>query len=355
MRRLTRAPSGPARCWPLARRWAQCGVLLPFLLLAGAFALPAGAHDARPLSIEITQQSADLYRARLRVPPTVPEDDHPTITWPANCRIVSDRITPDSVTPDELVLARCADGLDGRTLGVHYPIYNPSLSTLFRLTSPEGTVRTQVLAPDQPEWTVPPETTWKGGALGYVELGIRHIWTGLDHLLFVSGLLLLAGNIRRVLVAITGFTLAHSLTLSLSVLRIVQPPQPPVEAAIALSILFVAYEIARPAPNSIARRYPLVVSSCFGLLHGFGFAAALREAGLPPNEQALGLLSFNLGVELGQIAFIATAVAVVWPLTKAIRARLATPPSQSLWDSRWGYALGIPAAFWFFERIAALA
>ena len=328
-------------------RVASCGKLLALVLLTSGFALPAIAHDARPLSVEITQQSTALYRARLRVPPTVAEDDHPALTWPTNCRVVSDRVTPDAATPDEVMVARCPDGLEGRTLRIHYPLYNPSLSTLFRLRSSRGTVRTQVLPPDQPEWTVPAQSTWQQVALGYLELGIRHIWTGIDHLLFVSGLLLLAGNMRRVLLAITGFTVAHSVTLSLSVSGLVQPPQAPVEAAIALSILFLAYEIARPAPDGLARQYPVLVASSFGLLHGFGFAAALREAGLPANDLALGLFSFNLGVEVGQIVFIAVALAVFWPLARMIKRPAATDP-------RWGYALGIPAAFWMFERLAAL-
>jgi hydrogenase/urease accessory protein HupE len=350
MRKLQRAADcgrlGSAA--PSARRRRAARVsLLASLLLASGFAPLASAHDARPLSIEITQQSADLFRARLRVPPIVADDDRPAIAWPANCRVVSDRITPDSVTPGEVMLARCADGLDGRTLRIHYPLYNPSLSTLIRLTSSHGAVRTQVLPPDRPEWTVPPETTWKRVALGYLELGIRHIWTGIDHLLFVSGLLLLAGSMRRVLLAITGFTVAHSLTLSLSVTRLVELPQAPVEAAIALSILFLACELARPARDGLARRHPLSVASSFGLLHGFGFAAALREAGLPAHDLALALFSFNLGVEAGQIVFIAAALAIIRPLAGPKKGHPASDP-------RWGYALGVPAAFWLVQRLAAL-
>jgi len=347
MKRMERAGSCVRRAASCVLRGASCVLRAALVLLASGVALPATAHDSRPLSVQITQQSAELYRARLRVPPTVAEDDHPSLTWPANCRVISDRVTPASVIPDEVAVARCADGLEGRTLRIHYPLYNPSLSTVFRLTSSPGSVRTQVLPPDQPAWTVPAESTWQRVAIGYFELGIRHIWTGIDHLLFVSGLLLLAGNMRGVLLAITGFTVAHSLTLSASVSGLLHPPQAPVEAAIALSILFLASEIARPAPDGFARRYPLLVASSFGLLHGFGFAAALREAGLPANDVALGLFSFNLGVEIGQIVFIGVALAVFWPIAKAMKSRAATDP-------RWGYALGVPAAFWLFQRLAAL-
>jgi hydrogenase/urease accessory protein HupE len=251
--------------------------------------------------------------------------------------------------PEQVVLLSCPGGLEGRGLRVGYPLYNPSLATLFRLTKLDGTVLTQVLAPDRTTWSVPEDSTWTSVALSYLELGLRHIWTGVDHLLFVSGLLLLAGTLRRVVLAITGFTLAHSITLSLSALGLMRLPQAPVEAAIALSIIFLAYEIARPKPDGLARRYPLLVSSSFGLLHGFGFAAALREVGLPTQELALGLLCFNLGVEIGQLAFIIAVLAVFgWAMRVVRSSNLETP------GSFWGYALGVPAAFWLFQRLAAL-
>jgi hypothetical protein len=339
---------------------ARASTSLQYLQLAGVLAVaaclvgpPASAHDARPLSVDITQQSADLYQARVRVPPTVTEDDRPSIVWPSNCRLVSDHLSVDPPSPDEVVVVRCGGGLEGQVLRVRYPIYNPSLSTLFRVTRAPGSVLTQVLAPDEPEWRVPLESTWKTVALSYLELGFRHIWTGIDHLLFVTGLLVLAGTWRRVLLTITGFTLAHSLTLSLSASGLVRVAPAPVEAAIALSILFLAYEIARPVPDGLARRYPLLVSSSFGLLHGFGFAAALREVGLPPHELVLGLLCFNLGVEMGQIAFIGVLLALVRPL-----ARMACRASSRLRalevrrpGTLWGYALGIIAAFWLYQRL----
>jgi hydrogenase/urease accessory protein HupE len=209
---------------------------------------------------------------------------------------------------------------------------------------------TQVLPPDERDWLVPRDPAWYEVATGYLKLGIQHIWQGIDHLLFVSGVLVLARTRRRVVLAITGFTLAHSLTLCASVLGLVRLPVPPVEAAIALSILFLAREIARPDPYGIAHRFPIAVSSTFGLLHGFGFAAALREVGLPPRELALGLLSFNLGVEIGQLAFIAVLVAILFALRRLVRSTTwrATP---ALTRALAGYALGIPAAFWLVERL----
>jgi hypothetical protein len=130
-----------------------------------------------------------------------------------------------------------------------------------------------------------------------------------------------------------------------------------VEAAIALSILFLAREIARPCPDGLARRYPIAVSSSFGLLHGFGFAAALREVGLPRGELATGLFCFNLGVEIGQVVFIAAVVAVVLLVRKAMQARAWAAPAllQGRLATLSGYGLGVPAAFWFLQRLAAFA
>ena len=325
------------RCWP---------VLLVAVLVGGV----AQAHDARPVSIDITEQSAGLYVVRLRVPPSVELDNQPDIAWPAACRVLNRDVRNDLPAPTETSLVRCTRELDGQRIGLTYPIFNPSLSTLFRLHEIARQPTTQVLPPDEREWLVPRDPTWHEVASGYLRLGIEHIWTGIDHLLFVSGLLILAGTRRRVVLAITGFTLAHSLTLSASVLGLVRLPVAPVEAAIALSILFLAREVARPDPYGLARRFPIAVSCTFGLLHGFGFAAALREVGLPAGELALGLLCFNLGVEVGQLLFIAAAVAIFFAIRRTLPASswLVEPRRASLLA---GYALGIPAAFWLMERM----
>jgi len=330
-------------------------VALVSCVIVGAVAIagPASAHDARPFSIDIAEQGAGLYLARLHVPPTVELDNQPTVIWPANCRVVSGE-RADAPAASDTTLISCQAGLEGSRVGVRYPIYNPSLSTLFRLSERSGKVLTQVLTPDQSDWLVPKEPGWRDVASGYLKLGIQHIWSGIDHLLFVCGVLVLAGTRRRVLLAITGFTLAHSLTLTLSALGLIRLPVAPVEAAIALSILFLAREIAQPFPGGLAGRFPIMVSTSFGLLHGFGFAAALREVGLPTNELAVGLLCFNLGVEIGQVAFIIGVVAIVMAIRKIVQAGgMSTMPLQSRLNVLAGYGLGIPAAFWFIQRLGA--
>jgi hydrogenase/urease accessory protein HupE len=322
-------------------------------LLAVATAGTAGAHDARPLSITIVEQSEGLYRTVVRAPPTVDSANAPLILWPEVCDIVQTAALHGA--PGSTSLVRCTGGLANRTIRIDYPLYNPSLTTLFRLEAVNEAPLTAVLPPDELAWQVPPEPTFRSVARDYLVLGFTHIWEGPDHLLFVAGLMLLARGPRRIFWAVTGFTAAHSITLSLSTLGIVRLAVEPVEAMIALSILFLAAEVARKDPASFSSRYPVALSFIFGLLHGFGFASALGEIGLPRGELAAGLAFFNIGVELGQLAFIAAAAAIVlgWRLTRR-RAQARSVSAAAFRPTLIGaYALGIPAAYWCIERMLA--
>jgi len=281
-------------------------------LLGIALAVPAQAHDARPLAVTITEQQDGQYLAKLQVPPSVSYDNQPVLEWPAGCTPAGGGEGIAMIASTGRAAMTCEGGLEGKSLGVRYAIYNPSLATLFRLERADGSVLTQLQPPDKPSWLVPAEPNMLQVARDYLRLGIAHIWSGIDHLLFVAGLLLLAGTMHRVLLAVTGFTIAHSITLALAALDVVRLPIAPVEAAIALSILFLAREIVSPHPDGLSAKHPILVSSSFGLLHGFGFAAVLQEIGLPTGELATGLLSFNLGVEIGQVLFIAAALALFW-------------------------------------------
>ena len=320
----------------------------------GACSIPiaAEAHDARPLSVSIVEQGEGLYRVVLRAPPTLETANAPSIVWPETCNVRE--TAPLRMDLGGTSLIACRGGLEGRTLEVRYPVYNPSITTLFRVEAASGNVTTAVLPPDELRWVVPEEPSWLTVAKDYLITGFEHIWGGPDHLLFVAGLMLLARRPRRILLAVTGFTAAHSLTLSLATLGFVRVPIAPVEAMIALSVLFLAGEVAREGSDSFSHRYPIVLSFVFGLLHGFGFASALGEIGLPTRELATGLLCFNLGVELGQIAFIAVAASAVmaWQRVRV----LLEPPRGAVLEARarvvGTYMLGVPAAFWFFERAA---
>lgn len=194
-----------------------------------------------------------------------------------------------------------------------------STDVLVRIHRLDGSTEVVRLTPAVPSFIVAAAPQVWDVAKTYLAFGIEHIWQGIDHLLFVACLIFIAGTWRRILITITGFTLAHSVTLTLATLEFVRLAVPPIEAMIALSIVFLAREIAHQRRDTLTWRYPIVVSATFGLLHGFGFASALSDIGLPQTEIPAALLAFNVGVEIGQIAFVTTVLAVVWFITLAIR------------------------------------
>lgn len=336
---------------PAQNRHILC--IFIFCLVSLVVVDTASAHDARPLSILIVERQEHTYRVDVRIPPSIDRENHPDISWPEGCMVRSHSLREAYETRAESMLVACSAAMEGRPIRIQYALFNPSLSTLFRFIPLSGGTRSAVLPPDRSDWVIPPAANWMTVAYDYLFLGIQHIWEGLDHLLFVAGLLMLARTPRRITFAVTGFTLAHSVTLSLSALGLVRLPVPPIEVGIALSILFLAREIAIPNPESLARRYPLAISSSFGLLHGFGFAAALRDAGLPQNEIPAALVFFNAGVEVGQLAFIACVLVLI--AAAAVIARRAGFPSPGVASARaelfGAYCLGLPAAFWFLQRI----
>lgn len=318
---------------------------IAMLLLLGCAS--AAAHDARPVAVTITETLPGIYQATLRVPPTVEADNIPSLVWPESCAAVGEDST----------LVRCEGGLTGQQFTLDYPLFNPSLATFYRLEVLEDTISSTMLAPNEEIWTVPATMTRGRVARDYLLLGVEHIIGGLDHLMFVLGLLVIARTARRILLAVTGFTLAHSITLSLSSLGLVAIPIVPVEAAIALSILFLAHEISRRQPDSLTYRYPLLVSFSFGLLHGLGFASALGEIGLARNEVFISLLFFNLGVEAGQVLFILVVVGLVVLLRRAaqMRTQHALTEDEVLvrrMDLLASYVIGVPSAYWLMERVA---
>lgn len=220
---------------------------------------------------------------------------------------------------------------------------------LVRMEFVDGMTWTQRLTPRQPETVIPPLQSGSAVALVYTKLGMEHILLGVDHLLFVLALLIITQGTWRLVKTITAFTIAHSITLVLATLGFLRVSQAPVEAVIALSIVFVAAEILRMRHGELGltARAPWVVAFAFGLLHGLGFAGALNEVGLPQGQIPVALLFFNLGVEAGQLLFIGlvlTVMALVW------RLRMSPP--------RWAevvpaYAIGSVAMFWVFQRMAA--
>lgn len=221
---------------------------------------------------------------------------------------------------------------------------------LVRIEFADGASWLRRLTPQAPMAKVPASQSGWSVAGEYLKLGIEHILAGVDHLLFVLALVLIVTDWKRLLGTITAFTLAHSCTLAAATLGLVHIPVPPVEALIALSIVFVATEIIHNNKNEeegLCARAPWIVAFTFGLLHGFGFAGALSEVGLPTENIPTALLFFNIGVEIGQLLFITLVLSLIW-LIRRLRFRF----------PRWSglippYAIGGVAMFWVFQRIAA--
>ncbi len=312
----------------------------------------AVADESRPLYVGITELQPNTYKVQWRVPPTVRSVNAPAIVMPDGC----EELNPSPADPASSVqhqLCRCTEGLAGKVIRVEYPAYNPSLSTLMKLKALAGEQYTALLGPQEASWRVPLSETKSQVAKDYTHLGVQHIWAGTDHLLFLVCLLWIAGSLRRVLITITGFTLAHSVTLVCSALEVFHVPVPPVEAAIALSIVFLATEIAKNRRDSLTWRFPITVSSSFGLLHGFGFAAALGEVGLPQAELLTGLLFFNVGVEIGQVIFAVAVVAAIYLIRYAAKRWTGEYDAAAPLRIAMSYCVGGIASFWMVERCLA--
>jgi hydrogenase/urease accessory protein HupE len=222
---------------------------------------------------------------------------------------------------------------------------------LARIEREDGTTQVARLLPEQPAFVVEPSTHVTGVAWTYLGLGVHHILVGIDHLLYILAMLFLVKGWRRIVATMTAFTTTHSLTLTAAALGWVHVPQPPVEACIALSIVFVAREIvqARRGQSGLTARWPWVVSFSFGLMHGFGFAGALAEVGLPARAIPVALMFFNVGVEIGQLVFVTAVLGLFFLLTKI-------PKTWPRWaEAVPAYAIGAIAMFWVIQRIAAFA
>jgi len=328
------------------------GVRFPlFLLLAFIVPLSATAHDARPVYLDVHERAAGEYAVQWKVPTSLPRFALPAVVFPEACVALGETVTVEY--PDAFLSRRdyrCEEPLAGSRISLAYPVHNPSLSTLFRLSLRSGESFTRVYSPEESSWVVPGGGTPLTVAKDYTVLGIEHILFGLDHVLFVFGLLLLVSGAGRLLKTITAFTVAHSITLALAAMGVVKIPAAPVEAVVALSIVFVACELVQKSRGrvTLAQRAPWVVAFSFGLLHGFGFAGTLAKIGLPIGEIPLALLFFNVGVEVGQLAFVSVVLAAL--------ASLATlEPKWPRWSAPVpGYLLGSLAAFWFIERCVGM-
>jgi len=319
-----------------------------FLLVFTFLPSLAGAHEMRPGYLEIKESGQDTYDVLWKVPALgdnmrlglylrfaddVDMVSEPVVGFLGSAHIQRMRIHREEGLTGSLVTI---DGLDTTFTDV-----------LLRLERADGTEITHRLTPAAPSYVIEAEPGRGQVAWTYFALGVEHILSGIDHLFFVLALLMVVAGWRKLIGTITAFTVAHSITLALAALGFLHVPGPPVEAVIALSIVFVAAEIIRGRQGNpgLTARLPWIVAFTFGLLHGFGFAGALNEIGLPQSAIPLALFTFNVGVEAGQLLFVG-AVLVLYSVTRRIQP---TPPE---WAWRIPtYAIGGVAAYWMIDRV----
>jgi len=328
--------------------------LLVALLLSGFWA-GAEAHEVRPGYLAVRQTDAESFDVLWKVPAKGDLRLSLHARLPENCSALAPRSSYfGGGASTERWSVTCPGGLTGGTIAID-GLSGTMTDVLVRIERSDGTTLVTRLSPADPSFVVEASPSAMKVAGTYAGLGVEHILLGIDHLLFVACLMFVAGSGRRLLVTITGFTIAHSITLALSALDLVRLPVPPVEAVIALSIVFLAMEIARGKRDSLTYRYPIAVSASFGLLHGFGFAAVLREIGLPQHEIPTALLCFNVGVEIGQVAFVGAHLLLVYGI-KGVLAKGVDRPMQVL-ASRMrvtaAYLIGSVGSYWLIARVAA--
>lgn len=318
------------------------------LLVTVTMASPMYAHEVRPGYLELRQTAVETFDVLWKVPARGDSKLAIHVRLPESCAPRAAVVTTRSAGAfmDRWTVT-CPGGLNGKTISID-GLAGTLTDALARIARLDGTTQVARLTLDAPSLVVEAAPGWHQIATTYLGLGVEHILLGIDHLLFVLVLLLLVSSWRRLIATVTAFTVAHSLTLAAATLGYVHVPQRPVEAVIALSIVFVAAELVRlgSARASVTQRWPWAIAFTFGLLHGFGFAGALSEIGLPGQSIPLALLFFNLGVELGQLLFIAAVIFV-----GAVTRRVAVPIPT--WAPRLSaYAIGTVAAFWTIERVA---
>lgn len=320
------------------------------LTLGVALAAPALAHQFAPALLELDELSATRAKVAWKQPAVKVQGSRLQPVLPPECQGIG---APEVITEGTGLRAsweiECPGGLAGKSVGVD-GIASSQADVLLRVNLRDGRQLREVLKPEKPSFVIEADSSRWGVVKDYGRLGVEHILLGWDHLLFVLALVLLVGWGRSLVWTITAFTAGHSVTLALASLGFVAVPQAPIEAAIALSIYFLAVELAnvKEGRKTLTQKAPWAVAASFGLLHGLGFAGALAEVGLPKAEIPLSLFGFNLGIELGQLAFVATVL-----LLGAALKRL--PLTWPRWSKALpAYGIGALAIFWFLERATPL-
>lgn len=326
-------------------------LLLLAILLGMLLSTQLFAHEIRPALLEIEERQPGMFDVTWKVPalgdrvlglaPVFPECMKP-VGPPSN------HISPGAMV-QYYTFKTDGQPIAGETILIQ-GLSSLQIDVLVRINLANGEHHSIILRPKSPSFVIPERATKSAVAWSYMKMGVIHIFEGIDHLLFVLALVIIVPNMWMLLKTITAFTVAHSITLALATLGYVHVPSGPTEAVTALSIVFLAVEIVRIRQGkfSLAAKYPWAVAMTFGLVHGLGFAGALSEVGLPQHEIPLALLMFNVGVELGQIAFV-FAMLCIWGILHMIWT--VQPLLEPM--RRWQlvpYAIGCVAAFWTIER-----
>lgn len=319
--------------------------------LAAAWGSTSSAHEVRPALVQIVETGPGDYDVTWKRPVVgdmalrlVPHLSGGALEKPP----AAEQAAPGYVS--RFWQVRGGPPLDGQTLRIE-GLSQSVTDVLVRVSTQDGRSIDAVVRPAQPSLRLDLAPAEGIAVPGYLKLGVEHILTGFDHLLFVFGLLLLIGPSWRLVKTITAFTVGHSLTLALAALGYLAFPSAAIEALVALSILFVAVELAREDPNTLTRRRPWIVALLFGLLHGMAFAGVLAEIGLPPGAAPQALLLFNVGVEIGQLLFIGAALAGLAGLRRLLRGRAWISPAWAA--AAPAYVIGGLSAFWLIERTLA--
>jgi hydrogenase/urease accessory protein HupE len=322
------------------------GVIVMMLLLF--LTVPAAAHEVRPAYLELHETASGEFALLWKTP--MRGEMRLALSVEFSGRTEKSTAVVRRETGGAAIQTwrmKAIDPLRGQSVRV-VGLERTMTDALVRAEFADGTTWMQRLTPQQPTAMIPAGQSGLMVATVYLKLGVEHILLGIDHLLFVLALLIITQGTWRLVKTITAFTIAHSITLALATLGLVQVPQAPVEAIIALSIVFVAAEIirGRNGREGLTVRAPWIVAFAFGLLHGFGFAGALSEVGLPQGQIPVALLFFNLGVEAGQLLFVAVVLSVM-----AVGRLLRRPlPRWVEWAP--AYAIGSVAMFWVIQRVA---
>jgi len=325
-------------------------IRLPFFLFIFLFfstVFKSFAHEIRPAFLQIVQIDQNQFDVYWKVPRLGDKIPSIAVLFPNDFKVES-LSQPNPVSGFVIYAYRIHSEapLNGQTISID-GLNKTLIDVLVHVNFLNGEKISFMLQPDNPSYIIPDKETLLGTITTYLILGVEHILLGIDHLLFVLALLLITVGFKKLIKTITAFTIAHSITLSLAALGFVGLPGPPVEAVIALSIVFLAVELMHyyKGENTLTAKYPWVVAFAFGLLHGFGFAGALANIGLPQTSIPSALLFFNVGVEIGQIAFILVVLGFIWLVKKS---KITFPKWLKLVPS---YCIGGISSYWLLDRV----